>query len=189
MTRLRLSSRARLRTAGWRQTARPSAATVERKERKRRQKERRAAGETAAPSASDWPELRAQIIEALHQSGLARSAVAGALQCKTTTLSTWLSRQSPTPGSDAQSRIRDWLARQAENAAKPEPEALPTNRLTGEQRNRLAAMVAFSTEKKVCADLGISDALLSKAIAGQDLAPAIISRLREGIAGNGATAE
>jgi hypothetical protein len=175
-----------------------SAATLERKARKRRQKERQVAtsatnGKTAAlPAVGEWPALRQELRQAIADRGLSYRQAAAEIGCAQGTLRTWLSRSASAPGEDAQARLRLWLrttATSSEPAGASSADASPYE-LTVSEQQHLAAIVALDgSARELRQRFGANRELIDKAVAGEHLAAEIVGRLRQALAGNGATAE
>jgi transcriptional regulator with XRE-family HTH domain len=172
-----------------------SPATLERKARKRRQKERLVAGATngePAASGGEWPALRQELRQTIADRGLSYRQAAAEIGCAQGTLRTWLSRSASAPGEDAQARLRLWLrttATSSEPAGASSADASPYE-LTVSEQQHLAAIVALDgSARELRQRFGANRELIDKAVAGEHLAAEIVGRLRQALAGNGATAE
>lgn len=142
----------------------------------------------AAIEASGWPALRQELRRRIDGIEANYSAIAPMLECKTATLASWLSRNSPAPSKRSQSRIRRWLR---EDATAPAATEAPLYTLTTAEQATLAGHLSLDGNGRELRDrFGANRELLEQAAAGEHLANQVIVRVRAALApqGSGAAA-
>jgi hypothetical protein len=93
-------------------------------------------------------------------------------------LDDWLTRR--TPRSPVQRKIRAWLASTAGNGEDVEGLISPTQ-LTRDEQGRLAVYLSTSNRRELREQFGATRETLEQAVAGQELAGAIVTQLRAGL--------
>ena len=130
-----------------------------------------------------WRPLRSRLLAEIAEHGLSRRELAAEVGIRHQTLRGSLLPRGRAPSQANLMKIRTWLEdKQPENAAPAAapPELLskgsPAYQLSMEQRERLAGHVELN-ERAVRKTIGVTHDVVSAAVAGESLAPELISRL------------